>query len=204
MSDMTSQQQVEIGFWRDLLKTKGSLESFMEQRKEDWDEIKGNLPELDDLLKKGNTAEKILEVGSGLVSPLQFADTECDITSIDPLMTAYQDTIDLMGNSIHYLNGDGEKIAFPDASFDAVVCVNVIDHTPNPENMVSEIARVLKQGGKLFFEVNFDEALSPAHYGLWDKEKVDAIMGDWKLIVSRETKREEYNQTCYWAVYERV
>lgn len=204
MKDMTSQQNIEIGFWRDLLRQKGSIENFMDQRKEDWNEIKENLPELSEFLGNGDESTKVLEIGSGLVSPLQFADSKCDITSIDPLMSEYQDTIDLMGGRIHYLQGDGEKIAFPDGEFNAVVCINVIDHTPTPANMIAEIKRVLKPGGKLFFEVNFDESLSPAHYALWDQENVDAITEGLKLISAKDSRRDEYNQTCHWAVYERV
>lgn len=199
---MTSQQNIEIGFWRDLFRQKGSLENFEAQRREDWEDFAKNLPELEDFLNC--RAGKVLEVGCGLISPLEFSGGANHITSIDPLVPAYQDTIDLMGRPVRYLAGDGEKIAFDDVQFDAVVCLNVIDHTPNPEHMMEEIRRVLKFGGKFFFEVNFDGALSPAHYGLWNKECVDVLMQDWKLIASREDARPDYNQTRYWAVYERA
>lgn len=45
--------------------------------------------------------------------------------------------------------GDAEDIPLPDASFDAVVCTQVIQHTPQPWRAVAEMARVLRPGGRL-------------------------------------------------------
>lgn len=201
---MTSQQQIEIGFWRDLLRAKGSLAQFLDQRREDWLDFAKNLPELAAYLETAKAPLKVLEVGCGLISPLEFADGEAQITSIDPLVPAYQDTIDLHGRRVRYLLGDGEKIAFEDGEFDTVVCLNVIDHTPNPDTMLQEIKRVLKPGGKFFFGVNYDASLSPAHYGLWNDACVESSLKGWKLIKARKDERPEHNQTRYWAEYERI
>lgn len=38
-------------------------------------------------------------------------------------------------------------------SADAVLCTQVLEHTYNPQKVVSEIARILKEGGKAFFTV---------------------------------------------------
>jgi ubiquinone/menaquinone biosynthesis C-methylase UbiE len=48
----------------------------------------------------------------------------------------------------------GEDLPFGDASFDVVLCDNVVDHAENPRRIVEEIARVLRPGGSLYFEVN--------------------------------------------------
>lgn len=199
---MTSQQSIEIGFWRDLLRSKGNVENFVEQRKDDWVDMAANLPELLEYLEKGSKM-KVLEVGCGLISPLEFAASKAEITAIDPLVGAYQDTIDLIGRPVRYLEQSGEAIAFEDGTFDAVTCLNVLDHTPNPDTMVTEIRRVLKTGGKLFFEINYDPALSPAHYGLWNDECVAAALKDFTLIASRKDERPDYGQARYWAVYQK-
>jgi ubiquinone/menaquinone biosynthesis C-methylase UbiE len=39
------------------------------------------------------------------------------------------------------------EMPFPDAHFDIVVSSEVIEHTPNPEQAIKEIYRVLKPGG---------------------------------------------------------
>lgn len=194
---------MEIGFWRDLLRQKGTPENFLAQRQEDWEDFKKNLPELDLFLKELPEDARVLEVGCGLISPLEFSEGKGQITAIDPLVPAYQQLMDLHGRRVRYQHESGEGINAEAESFDAVVCLNVIDHTPNPDLMLAEIKRVLKPGGALFFEVNFDAALSPAHYGLWNSENVHKSLAGFKLLKSRMDERPEYNQSRYWAVYEK-
>jgi 2-polyprenyl-3-methyl-5-hydroxy-6-metoxy-1,4-benzoquinol methylase len=49
--------------------------------------------------------------------------------------------------------GVGEKIPFPDASFDLVVSIAVLEHVQDVCAVVSETFRVLKPGGHAYFEV---------------------------------------------------
>lgn len=48
----------------------------------------------------------------------------------------------------------------PDASYDAVICMAVLEHVPRPWDAVREMKRVLKPGGLLLLYVPF---LSPYH-----------------------------------------
>lgn len=41
-----------------------------------------------------------------------------------------------------------EKLPFDDAAFDIVLCMEVIEHTPDQKHLMAEIARVLKPGGR--------------------------------------------------------
>lgn len=198
---MSSQAQMEIGFWRDLYRQLGH-EGFLAQRREDGEEMVDNLPLLGEALR--NPDLRILEVGSGLVSALSLVDGfSAELVSLDPLMEQYRQILDLDGGlpeNCSYLNGSGEDMfTIVDESFDVVVCVNVIDHTPDPAAMLAEIKRVLKKGGTFYFEVNFDPALSPAHYGIWNQEITDKFFGDWKPDFWQTDYREEHNQTRYWA-----
>ena len=47
-----------------------------------------------------------------------------------------------------YQLGDVEKLPFPDSSFDGAVCMGVIDYLPGDEKFISEVARILKPGGR--------------------------------------------------------
>lgn len=49
--------------------------------------------------------------------------------------------------------GDLLRLPFPDASFDAVLCTEVIEHTADPRTAVSELCRVLAPGGDLVLTV---------------------------------------------------
>lgn len=46
-----------------------------------------------------------------------------------------------------------EGLPFPDAAFDAVVAIEVLEHTRAPYRVLGEIARVLRPGGVLVFSV---------------------------------------------------
>ncbi len=48
---------------------------------------------------------------------------------------------------------DVQKMPMGDNSFDSVICIEVLEHVPNPELALTEILRVLKPGGKLVFSV---------------------------------------------------
>jgi ubiquinone/menaquinone biosynthesis C-methylase UbiE len=52
-----------------------------------------------------------------------------------------------------FRDGDGERLAFPDASFDAVICPFGLLHMPQPERAVAEAHRVLRTGGRYAFTV---------------------------------------------------
>jgi SAM-dependent methyltransferase len=50
------------------------------------------------------------------------------------------------------VEGDAFHLPFPDASFDAVVCIRVIHHFEDPRPAIREMARVLKPEGTLVLE----------------------------------------------------
>jgi SAM-dependent methyltransferase len=53
------------------------------------------------------------------------------------------------------LTYDGDRLPFPDGSFDTVLNVQVLEHTPRPRALVAEMARVLKSGGLLILLAPF-------------------------------------------------
>jgi ubiquinone/menaquinone biosynthesis C-methylase UbiE len=50
---------------------------------------------------------------------------------------------------LHFLVADAAQLPFDDASFEAVTCFEVIEHVPDPDVLLSELARVLVPGGLL-------------------------------------------------------
>ena len=60
----------------------------------------------------------------------------------------------------------GGRLPFKDATFDAIVCENVIEHVPNPFDLASEIGRVLAPNGLLGINgtnLHFTHGF-PSHY----------------------------------------
>lgn len=54
---------------------------------------------------------------------------------------------DLVGTDVHRVQGG--QLPFPDASFDRVVVVDMLEHVPDDAAFAAELARVTKPGGRL-------------------------------------------------------
>lgn len=64
-------------------------------------------------------------------------------------------------------HGDLQAAAFEDNTFDLVSARHVIEHVPNPENFVGEIARILKKGGRLLIRTPNSQALGRKWFGTY-------------------------------------
>ena len=62
-------------------------------------------------------------------------------------------TAEAKNSRIGFIYGDGETLPFKDTSFDAVTCILAIEHFPDTERVISEMKRVLKDGGILVFNL---------------------------------------------------
>lgn len=51
------------------------------------------------------------------------------------------------------IRGNTMSLPFPDASFDKIICSEVLEHVPDDEQSISEMARVLKDDGALAISV---------------------------------------------------
>lgn len=56
------------------------------------------------------------------------------------------------GLRISYDVGVGEALPYADAGFDAVVCVDVLEHVADLNKVLAEVARVLRPGGLFLFD----------------------------------------------------
>ncbi|WP_158816269.1 class I SAM-dependent methyltransferase [Methylocapsa sp. S129] len=59
---------------------------------------------------------------------------------------------------------DGRTIPFPDASFQNVLCTEVLEHVEDPAGLVAEMLRVLRPGGTLLATVPFSARVHHAPY----------------------------------------
>jgi len=54
---------------------------------------------------------------------------------------------------LQWIHGDGLRLPFPDATFDRIICAEVLEHIHDYGRMLDEIYRVLKPGGMLAVSV---------------------------------------------------
>src|SRR5262249_59982154 len=53
------------------------------------------------------------------------------------------------GGRLHLVQGDSERLPFPDDAFDVVTCTHSFHHYPRQDQVVAEMYRVLRPGGRL-------------------------------------------------------
>ncbi|HEX8532545.1 MAG TPA: class I SAM-dependent methyltransferase [Allosphingosinicella sp.] len=96
---------------------------------------------------------RVLEVGCGAHGLIFYFGTENGV-GVDPLADHYAELFPAWQSRARTIAAPGEHLPFKDASFDVVLCDNVVDHAEGPRQIVEELARVLAPGGLLYFEVN--------------------------------------------------
>ena len=77
------------------------------------------------------------------------------VTGIDPAAEAIDAArahARAQGLRIGYDVGVGEALPYADASFDALVCVDVLEHVADLNRVLAEVARTLRPGGLFLFD----------------------------------------------------
>ncbi len=86
---------------------------------------------------------------------------------------------------------DGKRLPFPDASFDHVLCSQVLEHVFYPDEFISELARVLKSEGTLVLTTPFawDEHEQPFDYARYSSFGLRALLNrsGFSVEVHRKT-----------------
>jgi len=104
------------------------------------------------------TEARVLEVGSGAHWLIFYFDALRRV-GVDPLARHYASLFPGWQSQAPTVAAVGNALPFPDASFDVVLCDNVVDHAEDPKGIVVEMARVLAPNGYLYFTVNVHHRL---------------------------------------------
>jgi len=101
--------------------------------------------------------QRVLEVGCGPLAPiLQF--TGCARHCADPLVGAYLAAgWPLYDYDAKFVSTRGESLPYREGYFDAVISVNALDHVDDFEQTAREMERVVRPGGRIYFDVEYHE-----------------------------------------------
>jgi ubiquinone/menaquinone biosynthesis C-methylase UbiE len=118
--------------------------------------------------------ERILELGCGSGSytrELVRAGARVTATDYAPSQLAQaRRNLGELGRTARFRLEDAQSLSFRAASFDKVLCSEVLEHLPRPELAVAEAARVLRAGGLLV--ASTPSRLSPLNVAYGVKRRV--------------------------------
>jgi SAM-dependent methyltransferase len=137
------------------------FESFKAVQKQNWAHFAPleaiTTPTAARLVKRAgiHSGQRVLDVacGTGVVS-VTAARLGARVTGLDltpELLERARENSRIGGVEIEWLEGDVEKLPFPDAAFDAVLSQYGHIFAPRPDVAIAEMLRVLKPGGTIAF-----------------------------------------------------
>ena len=101
---------------------------------------------------EGNVLE--IGIGSGLNIPLYDTDLVTKIIGVDPSAAMHslaKERINESPVSIEFISADAAEIPLQDQSIDTIVCTYTLCSVSNPQQVLKEVKRLLKPGGKFLF-----------------------------------------------------
>lgn len=101
-----------------------------------------------------NISGDILDLGCGIMPYRNFIllNTKCDKYIGIDFDTSLNDEYSLVKPDITW---DGKKIPLANNTIDVILCTELLEHCSNADEILGEIYRVLKPGGKVLFTVPF-------------------------------------------------
>lgn len=135
---------------------------------------------------------RILDLGAGMggfavAATLQGATvTACEYHQpYGPIIALRADR---HNRSLAICHAAGEALPFPPASFDVVVCWDVLEHVQSPRQVVQEIARVLLPGGCALLTVINRHAWVDPHYHMWGITWLPSFLAEWLITLRGRSK----------------
>lgn len=122
---------------------------------------------MDEFLKTHATSKQTLEIGAAGNSNAEY----------------FPNRIALNISKSRYINvlADAHYLPFKDASFDVVLCTEVLEHLQEPQRAIDEMRRILKDGAKLILTTRFIYPLheTPGDYYRFTKYGLRYLLRNW-------------------------
>lgn len=117
---------------------------------------------LSNMMKKGEKTifPKVIDLIEEELGGIQV---ECEFPSADDLLSG-------TSQEVTFVEGSIDALPYPDNYFEAINCLDVLEHTYSPEAIVEQFARVLKLGGRVFIT-------APTRYGEVEQHIHESIEG---------------------------
>jgi SAM-dependent methyltransferase len=122
-------------------------------------------------------AYRLLDVGAGIAPYRPWFTPPAEYVTVDPVRAAD-------------VEGSAERLPVDDASFDLVLCTQVLEHVSDPAAVVRELRRVAARGGRVLASTHGVQVYHPAPDDLWrwthaGLERLFAENGTWSALTVR-------------------
>lgn len=97
---------------------------------------------------------RVLDVGCGtglFARRIAMEYPGVDVVGLDlspGMLRIAQENCKDVGDSVQFVEGDSEHLPFDDDTFDVITCVHSFHHYPHKQNVLAEMQRVLRPGGR--------------------------------------------------------
>jgi len=136
--------------------------------------------------------KKILELGCGKGEFLLECHKEnLDVVGVDinpNYIEISKEKIKKSGFEPHIILTKGEKLPFKDNSFDFINCVEVLEHTNDPEQVLKECFRMLKNNGQIYITIHNRLGFKDAHYNLRFLNWMPRFLGEKYIKLKKKNK----------------
>ena len=108
-------------------------------------------------------------LGAQDVAGLRVLDVGCGDRPYEKLLHGAAEIVgfDVPGNPHAHLHGSIDALPVEDASFDVVLCLQVLEHVPDPAAAVRELRRVVRPGGSVLLSTHGIYPFHPNPDDLW-------------------------------------
>ncbi|MBL8763601.1 MAG: class I SAM-dependent methyltransferase [Phycisphaerae bacterium] len=183
----------ELAYWRYVTKGGGSEKDFgvpYEELFHRWQ--RDRLLQLSRFLSLPDEAsidrwcedQSVVEIGAGPYPSCAAAPRWRRAVAVDPLAKGYSEEGMLPRTAGHvvYLEAPGERIPLPAGFADLLICENCLDHVGDPAAVVTEIMRLLRPGGLLWFLVDLSSYSDHMHPHPMNEVRVRALLAGFEVV----------------------
>lgn len=110
---------------------------------------------------------RVIDVGcsAGFICD-ELAEVGANVTGLDIDVPGLRKAEASFGERVAFVCGDGERLPFSDESFDVIVFNHIYEHVVNPDRVVGELKRVLKNDGLLYLGLGNKYGIMEPHHRL--------------------------------------
>lgn len=146
----------------------------------------------------GHSSKRVLDVGCGTgVLTILLAQLGHDVTGVDlaPRMLARaRQKAECAGVAVSLRLEDAVKLSDPDASYDLVVARHVMWTLPDPQGVIRELQRVLREHGRLAIIESLWSPQRPEHDPLRMRRRLRRIKGRARQILYYGTRPRHWRR----------